>query len=344
MTKHPGGTRGARRARGRLAGVALLVATASVGLVGALPSVASAGVPIPEFVVTTATPTVADPVAFDASASTDPSPTDHLVQWAWSFGDGSATVTGVTPTHVYTSAGTYSVSLTVTDTEGASASAVRTVTVAPLTTPTAPVFFLASPSLTATVGKVYGYTFAATGYPDPTFSLSGAPAWLSVAGPTGAVSGTPPKGTTSFSYSVVADDGVGSPATVGPFHVTVSTPVTSGGNGSGHGYWLVGADGGIFTFGSATFQGSTGSLALQRPVVGISPTADRKGYWLVASDGGIFAFGDSGYFGSLPGLGFAPAGSGAPDGTGRPHRGHGALLGRRRVLHGGRRRRGVRLR
>ncbi len=77
-----------------------------------------------------------------------------------------------------------------------------------------------------------------------------------------------------------------------------------------HGYWLVGSDGGIFTFGSAGFHGSTGSLKLQRPVVGITPTADEGGYWLVASDGGIFAFGDAGFHGSIPGLGLAPAGSG----------------------------------
>jgi hypothetical protein len=78
-----------------------------------------------------------------------------------------------------------------------------------------------------------------------------------------------------------------------------------------HGYWLVGSDGGIFTFGAAQFYGSTGALKLQRPVVGITPTSDLGGYWLVASDGGIFTFGDAGFFGSIPGLGFAPAGSGA---------------------------------
>jgi hypothetical protein len=76
-----------------------------------------------------------------------------------------------------------------------------------------------------------------------------------------------------------------------------------------HGYWLVGSDGGIFTFGGAQFYGSTGALVLQRPVVGISPTSDRRGYWLVASDGGVFTFGDAGFFGSIPGLGIAPAGS-----------------------------------
>jgi len=81
----------------------------------------------------------------------------------------------------------------------------------------------------------------------------------------------------------------------------------------GHGYWEVGADGGIFTFGSAQFHGSTGSMVLQRGVVGITPTADRAGYWLVASDGGLFSFGDAGFFGSIPGLGVAPPGTpGAP--------------------------------
>jgi hypothetical protein len=81
-----------------------------------------------------------------------------------------------------------------------------------------------------------------------------------------------------------------------------------------HGYWLVGSDGGIFTFGSAQFYGSTGALRLQRPVVGITLAADRGGYWLVASDGGAFAFGDAGFFNSIPGLGIAPAGS---SGSGR---------------------------
>ncbi len=85
-----------------------------------------------------------------------------------------------------------------------------------------------------------------------------------------------------------------------------------------HGYWLVGSDGGIFTFGSAQFYGSTGSLRLQRPVVGIVPTADRGGYWLDASDGGVFAFGDSGFYGSIPGLGLHPADSGLPNSLNAP--------------------------
>jgi len=80
-------------------------------------------------------------------------------------------------------------------------------------------------------------------------------------------------------------------------------------NQTDHGYWLVGGDGGIFSFGSAQFHCSTGSLKLQRPVVGITPTSSRQGYWLVVSDRGVFAFGDAGFYGSFPELGFAPAGT-----------------------------------
>ncbi|MGA2473505.1 MAG: glycoside hydrolase family 43 protein, partial [Acidimicrobiales bacterium] len=64
------------------------------------------------------------------------------------------------------------------------------------------------------------------------------------------------------------------------------------------GYWQVGSDGGVFTFGSAGFYGSTGSMKLNKPVVGMAETPDHRGYWLVASDGGVFAFGDAGFHGS----------------------------------------------
>ena len=84
------------------------------------------------------------------------------------------------------------------------------------------------------------------------------------------------------------------------------------------GYWLVGSDGGIFSFGSAQFYGSTGNLHLNRPVVGITPTSDFGGYWLDASDGGVFSFGDTQFYGSIPGLGLHPAGSGLPHSLNAP--------------------------
>ncbi|MCA1843539.1 MAG: hypothetical protein LC792_10215, partial [Actinobacteria bacterium] len=66
----------------------------------------------------------------------------------------------------------------------------------------------------------------------------------------------------------------------------------------GGGYWLVGTDGGVFSFGDAGFFGSTGAIRLNKPIVGMASTPTGRGYWLVATDGGVFAFGDAGFFGS----------------------------------------------
>ena len=55
------------------------------------------------------------------------------------------------------------------------------------------------------------------------------------------------------------------------------------------GYWLVAFDGGIFAY-NAPFYGSTGSIRLNKPVVGMAGDVTSGGYWLVASDGGIFAY------------------------------------------------------
>ena len=63
------------------------------------------------------------------------------------------------------------------------------------------------------------------------------------------------------------------------------------------GYLTVAADGGIFSFGQP-FCGSTGNIALNKPVVGMAQAPGRGGYWLVASDGGVFTFGAARFYGS----------------------------------------------
>ena len=102
-----------------------------------------------------------------------------------------------------------------------------------------------------------------------------------------------------------------------------STPVTARtvtivATPDGGGYWLVGADGGVFCFGDARFHGSTGAVMLQQPIVGAAATPDGAGYWLVAADGGVFAFGDARFHGSTGGVhlnspivGMAPTRDGA---------------------------------
>jgi hypothetical protein len=67
---------------------------------------------------------------------------------------------------------------------------------------------------------------------------------------------------------------------------------------SAAGYWLLGADGGVFSFGEAPFHGSTGDRTLNRPAVAMAAVPGGTGYWFAAADGGVFAFGDAGFFGS----------------------------------------------
>ena len=66
--------------------------------------------------------------------------------------------------------------------------------------------------------------------------------------------------------------------------------------GSG-GYWLVASDGGIFAY-NAPFYGSTGSIVLNAPIVGMEATASGSGYRFIAADGGVFDYGTSGFYGT----------------------------------------------
>lgn len=68
---------------------------------------------------------------------------------------------------------------------------------------------------------------------------------------------------------------------------------------TGDGYWVVGSDGGVESFGDADFYGSMGGKHLNAPMVSGMVHPSGKGYWLVAADGGVFAFGVAKAWGSL---------------------------------------------
>ena len=132
--------------------------------------------------------------------------------------DGSFTYT---PPAGFT--GSDSFTYTLTDVSGDSATGTATVDVSGL----APAFTADSPPTTVTAGSAYSYDFTASGTPAPTFSLgAGAPSWLSIAATTGQLTGIPPAGTTSFTYSVTASNSAGS-VTAGPFTVEVQPAVTA---------------------------------------------------------------------------------------------------------------------
>lgn len=103
-------------------------------------------------------------------------------------------------------------------------------------------------------------------------------------------SSTSSTSSSSVSSAAVTTSGARNPPIVG---------IAAGPNNAG--YWLVAADGGVFTFGNIPFYGSMGGKYLNAPIVGIASTPDHKGYWLVGADGGVFAFGDAGFYGSMAG-------------------------------------------
>jgi SpoIID/LytB domain protein len=125
----------------------------------------------------------------------------------------------------------------------------------------------------------------------------------------------------SFPYHVVTRDGGVFSFGGAEFHgslpgIGVRTPARDITEGPGGGYWILGEDGGVFSF-DVPFYGSMGGQRLNSPVVGMQSSASRQGYWLVAGDGGIFTFGDAPFFGSTgsmrlnrPVVGMAPTGSG----------------------------------
>ena len=85
-----------------------------------------------------------------------------------------------------------------------------------------------------------------------------------------------------------------------PIAGTVNDIVSIIATPDGGGYYLIGADGGVFAYGDANYYGSLPSLKItpNQPIVGAALTADGKGYYLVGKDGGVYTFGDAKFYGS----------------------------------------------
>ena len=66
---------------------------------------------------------------------------------------------------------------------------------------------------------------------------------------------------------------------------------------------MVGADGGVFTFGDAKFEGSCPAIGgcAGGAAVAVMPDATGNGYWVVTAGGDVYPFGDAASYGE-PGL------------------------------------------
>ena len=64
-------------------------------------------------------------------------------------------------------------------------------------------------------------------------------------------------------------------------------------------YWLLAADGGLFSFGDAGFFGSLPGSKIASPAVAMRPTRTGGGYLIVAATGAVVNYGDAPVLGSV---------------------------------------------
>jgi hypothetical protein len=122
--------------------------------------------------------------------------------------------------------------------------------------------------------------------------------------------GAPAPAGSIFSFGDAPNAGAPGPSTKAPVVGVAMTRTNLG-------YWVVTADGGVFTYGDAPFYGSNAGVTTASPIVALAATRTGHGYWLVAGDGGVFTFGDATFHGSLgaihlnsPIVGVAPSTTG----------------------------------
>jgi hypothetical protein len=81
--------------------------------------------------------------------------------------------------------------------------------------------------------------------------------------------------------------------------VTSAAPIVGGAaSPTGQGYWLVDSAGRVQGRGDAPSLGGLDGKQLAAPIVGMAATPSGKGYWLLGRDGGVFTFGDAVFYGS----------------------------------------------
>ncbi|MFT7646383.1 MAG: PKD repeat protein [Candidatus Poriferisodalaceae bacterium] len=267
---------------------------------------------------------------FNGSSSSDSG--GWISAYNWNFGDGT-TGTGVSLSHTYSAAGAKSVTLTVTDNSGASTPTSNSITIPACTggywllESDGDVYNFGNASdhgepgntgvnlvdIQANVTGCGYWTLRANGevraFGDaavlPNFDLSALGAGEKIASFSATASGNGLWGFTNRGRVLLLGDARHGGDLLhlnlnGEIIDSITTP-------TGNGYYMLGSDGGIFTFGDAVFINSLPALvgALNEPAVGLVPDPDGNGYWIVAADGGVFAI-EAPYRGSFPGLKLGP--------------------------------------
>jgi hypothetical protein len=81
---------------------------------------------------------------------------------------------------------------------------------------------------------------------------------------------------------------------------TSSNPPAAPSTTAARGYYVLGNDGGIFSY-NAPFRGSVPGVGATEAAALMAITPSQGGYWVLGRHGGVYSFGDAHYFGSVPG-------------------------------------------
>jgi len=91
------------------------------------------------------------------------------------------------------------------------------------------------------------------------------------------------------------------PTAVASSCTSSNPPATPSAQGAS-GYYVLGSDGGIFSYGSAPFHGSVPGTGATAQAILMAVTPSQQGYWVLGSNGQVFAFGDARNLGSALGV------------------------------------------
>jgi hypothetical protein len=236
---------------------------------------------------------------FTAAASGRPAPT---VQWQVTTNGGAtwAPVSGATSTTLsFTAQLAQNGSQYEAVFSNANGSATSTPATLTVVAPTAPTIAIAGQPVSQTVlmGQTATFTSAANGNPAPGVqwqqSSDGGATWAAIPGASAATLSFPaPLSVDGFQYRAVWSNLAGT-AVSGPARLSVTAPP---------GYWMVGADGQIYSFGASRYLGAALGAAGRGGAVHVEPTPTGNGYWVLDAAGDVFAFGDAVQLGNATGM------------------------------------------
>ncbi len=105
----------------------------------------------------------------------------------------------------------------------------------------------------------------------------------------------------AFSVTATNSADAGPPSTPSTVATPAAPPVVLGAT-LASGYWMLSADGRVFSFGDAAFHGHPNGILGSVPAIDLEPTPTGRGYWILDEDGRIYAYGDATNLGNTAAL------------------------------------------